>query len=187
MAPLKNSEITLRKLNMKNWISIVVVVCMLAMPMVTNAQTNKFGHVNIQELLTSMPGYKDAEKQLQKLTKDMQDAYLAMQEEYQKKMGELQAMETDPGANDVLKENKYNELVDLEKRMQRLELSSEEKLMQRQTELLKPIEDQILKAVKELANEGGYTYIFDSSMGTLLHYPEGDNVLPQLKKKLGLQ
>lgn len=173
---------------MKNWISILAVVCILALPAVSNAQTaGKFGHVNIQELLTSMPGYKDAEKKLQAFAKQLQDAYTSMQEEYQKKYSELEGMQKDPDGNKVLIENKIAELVDLEKRMQKLETSSEEQLMQKQTDLLKPIEEQIMSTIKALAKEGGYTYIFDTSMGALLHYPEGDNVLPQLKKKLGLQ
>lgn len=172
---------------MKNWISIVAVVVMLALPAVSNAQTaGKFGHVNIQELLTSMPGYKTAETKLQGFAKQLQDAYTTMQEEYQKKYTELEGMQKDPDGNKVLIENKIAELVDLEKRMQKLEVSSEEQLMQKQAELLKPIEDQIMGAVKALATDGGYTYIFDSSMGALLYYPETDNVMPQLKKKLGM-
>lgn len=172
---------------MKKWISIIAVVCFLVMPYASEAQTNKFGYVNIQELLVTMPGYKAAEKKLQDFAKQLQDAYLKMQEEYQTKYGELQKMQQDPNANEVLMENLINELVDLEKRMQKLEVSSEEQLMKKQEELLKPIESEVMTAIKGVAKENGFTYIFDSSMGSLLYYPEADNVLPLVKKKLGIQ
>ena len=117
----------------------------------------------------------------------MQDAYTTMQTEYQKKYTELETMQNDPNSNKVLIENKIAELVDLEKRMQKLEVSSEEQLVQKQTELLKPIEEQIMGAIKSVSSENGFTYVFDTSSGMLLNYPESDNILPLLKKKLGLQ
>lgn len=167
---------------------MVALVCMLALPGAADAQTaNKFGHVNIQELLTVMPGYKAAETKLQAFAKQLQDAYTTMQTEYQKKYGELETMQNSPDANKVLIENKIAELVDLEKRMQKLEVSSEEQLVQKQAELLKPIEEQIMTAIKSVSSENGFTYVFDTSSGVLLNYPESDNILPLLKKKLGLQ
>lgn len=171
---------------MKNWISILAVVCLFALPSGVDAQ-NKLGYVNIQEFLPTMPGYKAAETKMQSFAKQLQDAYTAMQEDYQKKYAELEKLQTSPDANKVLMESKVQELVDLEKRMQKLEVSSEEQIMSKQAELLKPIEDQIMTAIKTVAKENGYTYIFDSSAGSLLYYPDGDNVLPLLKKKLGMQ
>lgn len=167
---------------------MIALVCLLALPGTAEAQTTgKFGHVNIQELLTSMPGYKSAETKLQAFAKQLQDAYTAMQAEYQKKYAELETMQNSADGNKVLIENKIAELVDLEKRMQKLEVSSEEQLVQKQTELLKPIEEQIMSAIKSVSSENGFTYVFDTSSGMLLNYPPADNILPLLKKKLGLQ
>ena len=53
-------------------------------------------------------------------------------------------------------------------------------------ELIKPIQDEVYKAVKELALEGGYAVIFDTASGSGIlyenaRYNKSDDVL----KKLG--
>ena len=53
-------------------------------------------------------------------------------------------------------------------------------------ELLKPIRDKINKAIEDVANEGGYTYIFDMSIGVLLYADESTDVSAQVKTKLGI-
>lgn len=170
---------------MKNFIAILAVLFVIALPTTVSAQ-NKFGHINAQEVLVALPGYKTAETQLQSFAKKLQDAYVKMQEDYNKLMAEYETMQKDKTTLKSLLEAKIGEIVDLEKRMQKLELSSEEQLLQKQSELLKPLEDQIMNAIKAVAKEGGYTYVFDSSAGNLLVSPDGDNIMPLVKKKLGL-
>ena len=41
-------------------------------------------------------------------------------------------------------------------------------------------------AIEEVAKSGNYTYIFDKSIGSILYANESENILPQVKKKLGL-
>jgi outer membrane protein len=170
---------------MKNFIAILAVLFVMAMPTTLSAQ-NKFGHINAQELLVSLPSYKTAETQLQAFAKKLQDAYMKMQEDYNKLYAEFEKMQGDKTTLKPLLEAKYAEIVDLEKRMQKIEQSSEQQLVEKQAELLKPLEDQIMTAIKAVAKEGGYTYIFDSSAGSLLYSPDGDNVMPLVKKKLGI-
>ena len=50
--------------------------------------------------------------------------------------------------------------------------------------LLKPILDEFNTAVKAVATEGGYTYIFDQ--GILLYFDATMDVAPMVKKKLGI-
>jgi outer membrane protein len=170
---------------MKNFIAILAVIFVMAMPTTLSAQ-NKFGHINAQELLVSLPSYKTAETQLQAFAKKLQDAYMKMQEDYNKLYAEFEKMQQDKATLKPLLEAKYAEIVDLEKRMQKIEQSSEQQLVEKQAELLKPLEDQIMTAIKTVAKEGGYTYIFDSSAGSLLYSPDGDNIMPLVKKKLGI-
>ena len=41
-------------------------------------------------------------------------------------------------------------------------------------------------AIEDVAKEGKFTYIFDSSMGSILYADESENVMTLVKKKLGL-
>ena len=56
---------------------------------------------------------------------------------------------------------------------------------EREKALLTPIIDRAKEAIRDVAKENGYTYIFDSAVGVTL-YEGGDDVLPLVKKKLGL-
>jgi outer membrane protein len=46
--------------------------------------------------------------------------------------------------------------------------------------------DKADKAIKDVAKEKGYDYIFDASNGVLLHAKDGDNILSMVKTKLGI-
>ena len=45
--------------------------------------------------------------------------------------------------------------------------------------------DDVIWCLRDVAKENGYTYIFDSAVGVTL-YEGGDDILPLVKKKLGL-
>jgi hypothetical protein len=47
-------------------------------------------------------------------------------------------------------------------------------------------EEAVMAAIKDVAREKGYSYIFDTSSGALLHYPDGEDVSGLLKAKLGV-
>jgi outer membrane protein len=49
-----------------------------------------------------------------------------------------------------------------------------------------PILEKADIAIKEVAAEGKYTYIFDASTGSLLFADESENILSKVKAKLGL-
>jgi len=151
-----------------------------------NANAQKFGHVNYQKTIQGLPGYKAAEVKLQDFSKQLQDTYLAMQEEYQKKIQDYTAQEK--SMLPAIKEVKQKEIVDLEKRMQQLEMNSQQQLQEKQVELLTPLEEKVMTAVKDIAKEKGYTYIFDTSPGSsVLYSPEAEDITSLLKTKLGIQ
>jgi len=58
-------------------------------------------------------------------------------------------------------------------------------LYNKRQELVKPLQDEVFNAIKELATEGNFDYIFDKTTGNILYvnekYDKSDDVL----KKLG--
>ena len=83
------------------------------------------------------------------------------------------------------------ELQDLEKKMvdyRAGKFGTNGELFQKQNELMKPIQDKVFKAVKDIADDGGYDYVFDKSSSTLLMYSNEKNdltskVLARLQQK----
>ena len=62
-----------------------------------------------------------------------------------------------------------------------------EKARQTQNDLMQPVMEKALNAIKEVGKENGFTYIFDMNAGILYAAENSQDVLPLVKKKLGLQ
>ena len=65
--------------------------------------------------------------------------------------------------------------------------NAQEQLQNREAELLKPIIDRAKKAIEDVAKEGGYTYILDAGTAAILYSQDSDDIMPLVKKKLGLK
>ena len=51
---------------------------------------------------------------------------------------------------------------------------------------MEPIIVKARKAIEDVFEEGGYTYVFDKTAGSILFAKENENIMPLVKKKLGL-
>jgi outer membrane protein len=151
-----------------------------------NAQTAmKLGHLNSQQLLSLMPEVATANKAIEAYAKTYQDQLEGMQKDYEKKIQEYTAQEKT--MTEAMKEVKQKEIQDLQKRMEDLQQSAQDKIAAKKQELFKPILDKADKAIKDVAAEGGYDYIFDAGNGSLLFGKESLDILPKVKVKLGIK
>lgn len=164
---------------------ILLVSCALALVTSVNAQNLKIGHINSQDLLAQMPEIKKAEADLKAYAKTFEDQLETMSKEYQKKMTDYQAQEKT--MTDAVKEVKQKEITDLGARIESTQKSAEEKVVNKKQEIFKPILDKAEKAIKDVAKEKGFDYVFDSSTGGVLVGRDADNMMPLVKTKLGIQ
>lgn len=173
---------------MKKIILTLAVVVMTAFAFNANAQIKayKFGYVNSLELLDAIPEKKTADADLEKYGNDLYASLEKMYGEYQKRIQDFQAASQKGGLTEIDQEFKAKEIQDLEKRIQEFQESAEEKVAKKRQTLYQPMFDKINKAIADVAKENGYTYIFDSSAGNILHADESENIINVLKKKLGL-
>jgi outer membrane protein len=151
-----------------------------------NAQ-QKLGYLNSLELLSLMPEIKPADAQLEKYAKDLDAAYTKMLTEYQNKVTKFQKEAEQGLITDINKEIKIKEIQDMEKRITDFEDKIEEKMMTKRETLYEPILEKADVAIKAVAKEKGYAYIFDTSSGALLFANDADNVLSFVKAKLGIK
>jgi outer membrane protein len=78
------------------------------------------------------------------------------------------------------------EISDLERRIQEFQQQAQEEIGKKEQEVLTPIIDKARKAIDEVAVEKGYTYVFDASLGVLLYAKDSEDVMADVKAKLGL-
>ena len=143
---------------------------------------NKFGYLSSLELLSIMPQVKKAEAQLETYAKQFDTQYATMVQEYQTKIQAFQDNQND--YTPEIAEVKAKEVYDLEKRIGEFEISSQQNLSNKKNDLYAPILAEADRLVREVAEENGYSYIFDSS--NLLYAPEGENIMDLVKAKMGI-
>lgn len=173
---------------MRKVLFTLAVVVMTAFAFNANAQIKayKFGYVNSLELLDAIPEKKTADTELEKYGNDLYTSLEKMYGEYQKKIQDFQTGAQNGTLTEIDQEFKAKEIQDLEKRIQDFQESADEKIGKKRQALYQPLIEKINKAIADVAKEGGYTYIFDSSAGSILHADDSENIINVLKKKLGL-
>ncbi len=164
---------------------IIALIGFVAVAAFANAQTApKFGHIDSQELLLSMPERAAAEKKVQDFAKTLEATLKTMTTEYQAKLADYQTKEA--AMTKTEKESVEGEIMQLQQRIQDFQVSAQEKIKKQEAELLQPMIDKAKKAIEDVGKENGFTYIFDSSVGATV-YNGGENILPKVKLKLGLK
>jgi len=170
-------------MNIKNAALLFALITFIGLG-TAQAQKQKFGHINTAELLEMMPERDSAEKKLQDFAKQLELQYGSMSNEYEKKVTEYQ--KNVATYNELIKASKEEEIVDLERRIQNFQTKAQESLAKKESQLMEPIIEKAKNAIDAVSKENGYTYVFDTSIGALLHSPEGDDMLPLVKAKLNL-
>ncbi len=165
---------------------ILAILCGTLLAVSVQAQsTLKFGHINSTQLLSQMPETKAADSSLQKFGASLENQLKTMTAEYQSKIADFKSKEGSMA--DPIREAKLKEISDLEERIQSFQESAQSSIQKKKEELYTPILKKAEEAINSIAKEKGYSYIFDSSAGTLLFAQESDDILALVKGKLGLK
>ena len=148
------------------------------------AQSAKFGHINASYVLSKMPEYTKAMKQLAKLdsTYNLELEKLAV--EINKKVDEYN---NDTVSPQLLKDVKAQEIQELQFRAQQFQQRIEQDMQQQQSKLIRPISTKIINAINESAKEKNLIYVFDVSAGNPVYVSsESVDLVPVLMKKFGI-
>lgn len=148
------------------------------------AQTLKFGHINSMELMQAMPETDSAQAQLQVYAAELENTIKLMQTELENKQMEYRNGQSQ--WSDLIRATKERELQDMYARTQEFMSQADEDYKAKSQSLLAPITEKAKKAIDEVAKEGKYNYIFDTSSGVVLYGAEGDDIMALVKKKMGL-
>lgn len=162
----------------------IVLLVVVVSTSVFGQKTVKIGHINSNELLSAMPERTKIQKDLETYATDLRTTLETMRKEYEVKIKDFQGKQD--VMTEVIKNSKIKEITDLEKRITEFQQTAEADLQKKEEELLQPVIDKAKEAINTVAKEGAYTYILDSSVGVVLYSVEGDDILPAVKKKLGL-
>jgi len=161
---------------------VALVFCMSAIAQAQNPV--KIGHVEFNTLLQAMPGIDSVKVKLQAYQKTLTDQLDAMKGEFENKYGEYQAQSAT--MSDLIKQTKEKELSDLQGRIDAFQQKAQQDMQAKQQELVQPFIDKAKIAVKDVAKENKYTYILNSIEDVVLFSEATDDIMPLVKKKLGI-
>lgn len=166
--------------------STLIVALFIAFATGLSAQ-QKLGHINADELLQQMPETKSAQQELENYGRQLEKDLADMEDELESKITSFRSNEK--MMTTLARENKTKELQELQMRIQSYSQRAQQDLQEKQVELLTPVIERATNAIKEVAKENKFTYIFDSSQSkaVLIFVEDGEDIMPLVKAKLGLQ
>ena len=171
---------------MRNLIKLIAVVVFVGITASVNAQSPKFGHIDLQALIQVMPERAAAETQFNKFQGELEDIYGEMQKDLQEKMASFQQL--GDSASEIKKNAKVAEIQDMQQRVQNYQQTAQQQLQAKQSELLKPVFDKAEKAIEEVAKEKGLIYVFDVGTKVVLYKSnESMDLMPLVKTKLAIK
>ncbi|MCB0659768.1 MAG: OmpH family outer membrane protein [Saprospiraceae bacterium] len=144
----------------------------------------KFGYVNTQELISGLASVKLAENELNSLKNELmikgEEMVKKFEVEYTAYMNEANA----GSLSKVEMQKKEEALIAKRDEIQKYEAQMQEKMVAKRDELYQPILDKIKMVIEQIGKEGGYTMIFDTGAGALLHADPAENMLETIKARL---
>ena len=152
----------------------ILLAVLVAAPMMLSAQALKFGSVNPGEIMNVMPDVATAQNTLKTANDKYQAQAKTLQDEYTKKLSELEALEKAKSNTDA----KVKELQDLQVRMQNLQ--------KQQETLMAPIQQKLMNAIQAVGAKGGYAGIYDASV-LLYRGTQVEDITAKVKAELGIK
>ncbi|RLD64590.1 MAG: OmpH family outer membrane protein [Bacteroidetes bacterium] len=156
---------------------------------VLNSFSQKYAYVNTDYILSNIPKYESAQEQLNLISNEWQKEIEDLYNELDKMNKEYLAEEV--LLTDEMKVSRKKQITEKEKKvrdLQKKRFGQNGDLFKKRQELIKPIQDDIFNAIKELAVESNYAVIFDSagSLSMLYTDPKYDKS-DEILKKLGFE
>jgi len=151
------------------------------------ALAQKYAFVDSEYIRKNIPAFTTAQEQLDKLSKqwekEVTDGYAVVEQMYKSYQSESVLLSQE------MKTKREEAIIAKEKEMKELQnkyFGVEGDLFKKREELVKPVQDEILKAIKEIAVDGSYAVIFDTAAGGIILFanPKFD-ISDQVLEKLG--
>ena len=130
----------------------IILMLLAFMPMAMMAQNAKFGHLDTQSIMQSMPDFIKARGEIEAEQKQYENELQEMQKELQTKAEKYEKEKATMNATTQQQTEQS-----LQEMYQKIQKSMQEKMM--------PIQTKIQNAIKAVGKAGNYVYIMDITAG----------------------
>ncbi len=165
----------------------ILLTALLMATMVVASVAQKYAYVDTEYILENIPAYRAAQEQLNVLSGQYQKELETIQAQLEQMYNDFRAESV--LLSDDMKRKREDVIVSKEKEFRALQqkyFGREGELFQKRQGLVKPIQDDIYNAVKEIAIAGSYAVIFDKAGGLSMLFTDPKfNLSDQVLEKLG--
>ena len=165
----------------------VIILSIVFLACAFTASAQKFALVDMEYILKNIPAYERANEQLNQVSKRWQSEVDAIAQEAQTLYKNYQSEAV--FLSEEQKSKKEEEIVAKEKEageLKRKYFGPEGELFKKRESLMKPIQDEIYNAVKDIADNKGYSVVWDRASATSMIYASPKIVISNdILSKLG--
>lgn len=165
----------------------IITVCLVLLG-AASVQAQKFVYVDMEYILSKMPAYNQAQKELDKVAEGWQkevEAKMKTVDDMYKQFQAEQVLMTEP-----MKQQKIKEIETKEKEVkefQKGKFGPNGELFKKRQEFIKPIQDKVYNEIQKYAVAKALDFIFDRSSGpTMLYANEKMNKSDDILSALGI-
>lgn len=149
--------------------------------------SQKLAYVDTDYILNKIPAYKEAQIQLDNYTKqwqkEIEEKHIALESLYKQYQVDKVLLSND------MKQKREQEILNKEKELKELQkkrFGADGDRFKKEEELIKPIQDEVYGAIKDIAAAQNYGFIFNSSSSiSMLHADPKYDISDEVLKKLG--
>lgn len=172
-------------------ISLIIAAFFALILTSSSVSAQKFAYVDSQYILDNIPDYQAAQNKIDQLSiqwqKEIEEKFSDIDKLYKNFQAEVVLLPED------MKKKKEDEIIKKEKEvkdLQKQKFGKEGDLFKKKQELIKPIQDKVYNAIKEISTQNNYSFVFDSNSNlTMLYvdpkYDISDDVLTKMGYKPG--
>jgi|TARA_B100000676_G_C18012329_1_gene807459 outer membrane protein len=161
-----------------------IIILMLSLPIMLFGEM-KLGYIDSNRIMSEFEDVRDIQVELEKEQRKLESQYNGMinQLDSLKQVFERQRLLM----SDSRRDEKQNELINMERNIQEFQLKKfgpEGEIFRKQSQLLAPVLEEVDAAIKIVAAQRGYDYVFDAVSGAIVYALDAHDLTEQVLKEL---
>jgi len=147
------------------------VAVLLALACAGAAAQMKIGHINSETIMQTLPEAIDAQKSIDALVAGWEADLQKMQADWKRKFDEFDKRKLI--LTEQVRADQERELRELDQSItdfRNKKFGQNGELFQKQSEVMKPLQNKMFRVLEEIAKDEGYDYVFDRSGEILVLY-----------------
>jgi outer membrane protein len=168
---------------MKHFKTLLLSTFLFLTTAVSMQAQSKVAHVDTQQLIESMPQYKEAQKQLEQWAKTYESEIKELAAALQTKLKQYD--QEAESKTDEENAERYKEVQDMQKNIREYQVNAQKDMQEKELDLLKPITDKAKEAILKVARAQGFDYVLNSTQGNGVIMADGKDLMADVQKELG--